>query len=130
MGLTRIYIEQVRYLFPDILPENIITDGSEVLGSFIGTAETTERFAREKIAEWEKEINTLAGIAASDPQLAYSAYIYGTSRRWQFVTRTTPGEARAMKGLEELIRFKLIPAILVGHEVSNEMQKMLQRPRG
>ena len=79
MGLTRIYIEQVRYLFPDILPENIITDGSEVLGSFIGTAETTERFAREKIAEWEKEINALARIATSEHQLAYSAYICGTS---------------------------------------------------
>ena len=122
------YIDQARDLFPDILQENITTVGSEVLGSFIGTAEGTEGFVTEKIAEWKKDIDALASIAASEPQLAYSAYVYGTSRRWQFVCRTTPGVAAAMKGLEELIRTKLIPAILGGHDVTDEMRKILRLP--
>ena len=33
-----------------------------------------------------------------------------------------------MKSLEELIRSKLIPAILGGHDVSGEMWKFLQLP--
>ena len=58
---------------------------SKVSGSFIGTPEATEAFVKSQIEEWEKDINALAAIAASEPQLAYSAYVYGTSHRWQFV---------------------------------------------
>ena len=85
--------ERARELFPDV---NITTEGRKFLGSFIGSAEATTAFVNSKIEEWEKDILALAKIAEYEPQLAYSAYIYGTSRRWQFVCRTTPGIAEAM----------------------------------
>ena len=120
------YIDQARELFPDI--RNITVDGHEFLGSFIGTTDATDMFVKKKIDEWERDIDALVKIAASEPQLAYSAYIYGTSRRWQFVCRTTPGVANAMKKLEHLVRTKLIPAIMGGREVADEMRKILQLP--
>ena len=43
--------------------------------------EGKEKFVKEKIQEWEKDIIALTKIAEYEPQLAYTAYIYGTSRR-------------------------------------------------
>ena len=119
------YEEHARELFPGI---KITTAGRRFLGSFIGTPEATEDFVSTQITDWEKDIKALAEIAVSEPQLAYSAYIYGTSRRWQFVCRTTPGIADSMKRLEELIRTKLLPAVIGGQEISDELRAILQLP--
>ena len=111
-------------LFQDIN----ITDGRKFLGSFIGNAERTAMFVEEKIKEWEKNIEALIEIAKSEPQLAYSAYVFGTSRRWQFVCRTTPNISEPLKKLESVIREKLIPAILGGRNTSDEMRKLYALP--
>ncbi len=70
--------ERAQQLFPNI---NVTAKGHEFLGSFIGTSESTNAFVKQKIAKWEKDVDALVKIAASEPQLAYSAYVYGTSRR-------------------------------------------------
>ena len=61
--------------------------------------------------------------------MAYSAYIYGTSKRWQFVCRTTPGIACSLKRLvmEEKIKEQLIPAI-IGRDISNELRNVFSLP--
>ena len=86
------------------------------------------RHDQDKIKEWEKDIDALAEIAISEPQLAYAAYIYGTSRRWQFVCRTTPGISEVMVNLETLIRKKLLPAILGCDHISDQLRVILQLP--
>ena len=50
------------------------------------------------IKEWTEDIEALAKIAEYDPQLVYTAYVFGTSRRWQYVCRTTP----KISGLKKL----------------------------
>ena len=119
------YEERARELFSDV---NITTEGRKFLGSFIGSPEAARAFIADKIVEWEKDITALTQIAKYEPQLAYSAYIYGTSRRWQFVCRTTPGISEAMQSLEALIRDQLMPAIMGGHEVSDELRMILNLP--
>ena len=117
--------DRAREIFPDI---KITTDGRKFLGSFIGSAVATNTFVGDKIAEWEKDVKALAKIAETEPQLAYSAYIYGTCRRWQFVCRTTPGIAEAFYPLEQMIRNTLIPAFMGGREVSEELRMILSLP--
>ena len=73
-------------------------------------------------------LDALAEIAKSEPQLAYKAYVSGTSRRWQFVCRTTPGIAEQMKDLEDQIKEKLIPAILGGRQPSALMRSIYSLP--
>ena len=119
------HLDQAKQLFPDI---TITTDGHRALGSFIGTPEATDAFVREKVSEWERDIKDLAEIAESEPQLAYTAYVYGMSRRWQFICRTTPKISESMKSLEELIRSSLIPAIIGVPAVSDEMRLLLSQP--
>ena len=95
------YEERARELFSDV---NITTEGRKFLGSFIGSPEAARAFIADKIVEWEKDITALTQIAKYEPQLAYSAYIYGTSRRWQFVCPTTPGISEAIQSLKAFIR--------------------------
>ena len=119
------HLLQAQQLFPDV---NITTDGHAFLGSFIGAPEATEKFVNEKIDEWSKDIDALVEIAQSEPQLAYSAYVFGSARRWQFVCRTTPGISQHLKRLEDQIKEKLIPAILGGRQVSDEQRQIFSLP--
>ena len=89
------YLLQAQELFPDV---NVTIDGHKYLGSLIGNEESTKIFLlRNKSKEWAKDIDALAEIAESDPQLVYNAYVFGTSRRCQFVCRTTQGIADYLK---------------------------------
>ena len=54
----------------------------------------------------------LAKIAKTEPQLAYAAYVYVMSKKWSFVTRTTPNILEHLKRLEYHIKETLIPAIV------------------
>ena len=85
-------------------------------------------FIDEQVEEWTKDIEALVEIARSEPQLAYCAYIFGTSKRWQFVCRTTPGVGIHLQKLEDLIRSKLIPAIVGIEFISDEMRKIFSLP--
>ena len=86
--------EEARKMFPGITVSSV---GHRYLGSYIGTEEGKEKFTQQKIVDWEEDIKALSEIAATEPQAAYSAFIYGTSRRWLFVARSTP---RVAEGLE------------------------------
>ena len=119
------YLERATEIFHDV---NVTTDGHRYLGSFIGTEAATDAFVKEKVSEWEKDILHLAKIAKNEPQLSYAAYIFGVSKRWQFICRTTPGVSNAMKGLENSIRRTLIPAIIGQQEISDELRGILKLP--
>jgi hypothetical protein len=119
------HLERANALFPDV---KITTVGHEFLGSYIGTEEGSIDFVDQKISEWEKDIDALVEVANYEPQLAYIAYVFGTSRRWQFLCRTTPGIAASLGRLEDLIKGKLIPAIFGGRVISDELRKVCCLP--
>ena len=117
--------ERARALFPDI---NVTSEGRRCLGSFIGNEAATRKYVKDQIEEWKADINDLANIAETEPQLAYSAYVYGTSHRWQFLCRTTPHISEYLAELEDIIKEKLIPALLGGRPISNEMRRIFSLP--
>ena len=82
------YYEKAKQLFPDV---NITDKGHRYLGSYIGCESGLEEFVRGEMESWKEDIEGLCKIALSEPQLAYSAFLYGTSKRWNFLARTTPG---------------------------------------
>ncbi len=61
----------------------------------------------------------MSDIAAREPQAAYAAFIYGTSKRWLFVARTTPNIADYLKHLDWLINETFIPAIIDKEYIHN-----------
>ena len=119
------HYERAMQVFSDV---NVTTEGHAFLGSFIGSSAGAQKFVDDQVKEWTTDIQALVKIAEYDPQLAYSAYVFGTSHRWQFVCRTTPNISGALQKLEDLIRTKLIPAITGKEFCSDEMRAILRLP--
>ena len=62
--------------------------------------------------EWCTDLRQLTEIATHEPQVAYSAFVYGLSKRWNYVCRTTPDISERMRPLEHVTKEEFIPAIL------------------
>ena len=119
------YFETAKVMFPDI---KITVEGHKYLGSFIGSDEGKCTFVENEVKEWITDIKELARIAKSEPQLAYAAYVYGTSKRWSFLCRTTPDVAAQMKLLEHHIKETLIPPIIGRDYISDESRRIFSLP--
>ena len=100
--------ERARQMFPNL---QVTFVGQRYLGSFIGTAEGKEKFVGEKVKEWCADLRQLAEIATREPQAAYSAFIFGLSKRWNYVCRTTPDINHLLRLLEHEIKETFIPAL-------------------
>ena len=121
--------EEFKELAEEHLPDvNITTVGRKLLGSFLGKDEGLVTHVEKQIAKWSEDINELIEIAKFEPQLAYAAYIFGTSKRWQFLCRTTPGIGSLLKPLEDLIDEKLIPALVGEHNYSQHLRGVFALP--
>ena len=103
------YLEKARRLFPEVKVTDV---GRKYLGSFIGTEEGKSKFVESKVKEWMTDIDDISKIAAREPQVAYAAFTYGLSKRWNYVCRTTPNIAEQLKHLEFKIQETFIPALL------------------
>jgi hypothetical protein len=103
------YLNEAKRLFPKL---NVTDMGHKYLGSYIGTDEGKNLFVESKVNEWITDIEDISKIAAREPQVAYSAYIYGLSKRWNYVCRTTPNIVAQLKKLEFKIQDTFIPALL------------------
>ena len=115
------YQDEAKSLFPDV---NITTEGQRYLGSFIGTEEGKRQFVKNEVQKWAEEISTIADIGRTEPQLAYSAYTVGISKRWSYLLRTTPDIADLLEPIKETITRDLLPAI-TGQAVINEKLRSL-----
>ena len=120
------YEEKAKNMFPSDI--NITSIGHRYLGSYIGTEAGKKEFIDEQITEWEKDITSLSDIAQREPQLAYSAFVYGTSKRWTFVARTTPGISENLKHLDWLINETFVPAIVGKEYISDTMHDVFTLP--
>ena len=107
---------------------NITTVGRKYLGSFIGTNAGKNEFMKEQLKDWEKDLISLADTGTREPQLAYAAYIFGTSKRWKFVARTTPGVAEHFKHLDWLTNEQFLPRITGKEFFTDDMKEIFSLP--
>ena len=95
-------------LFPGI---KVTAEGHRYLGSFIGTKSATESYVATKVKEWVQDIEDISRAALSEPQLAYAGFYYGTTKKWNYLLRTTLGIASLLEPIERAIVDSLLPAI-------------------
>ena len=69
----------------------------------------------------------LITIAKTEPQLAYSSFTFGLSKRWLHVMRTTPCIADLLKPLEEVISKEFLPCI-VDHNLDDTLREVIALP--
>ena len=72
------HVEKAKLLFPDV---KVTVEGHKYLGSFIGSDSGKQKFVESKVDEWISDIQSLAKIGKTEPQMAYSAYVYGLSKK-------------------------------------------------
>ena len=101
--------EEAQKVFPEL---NITAVGHKYLGSYIRSKEGTIEFVESKVKEWIEDVKELSDIATREPQIAFAAFIYGLSKRWNYVCRTTPDISQPLKRLEVVIQETFLPAIL------------------
>ncbi len=112
-------------MFPDV---NVTMKGHRYLGSYIGQETGLAEFVESEIVDWKSDITGLTEIASSEPQLAYSAFIYGASKRWNFLARTTPKVSELLYKLEYHIKDTFIPAILGRLYVPDTLRSIFELP--
>jgi hypothetical protein len=89
----------------------ITTEGRKYLGSPIGTKEFVKSFVADMVSDWEKELVDLTQISKKEPQVCYAAYIFGLSKRWLYIMRTTSEIAELFEPLESCISEQFLPTL-------------------
>ena len=72
------FLTSAQKMFPDV---KVTAKGHRYLGSYIGDTSGLKEFVDEELQSWKEDIEGLTKIASSEPQLAYSAFVYGASKR-------------------------------------------------
>ena len=106
---------------------NIIEDGKPYLGSCIGNDAFVKAFVDIKVREWKAELQELAKIAITEPQCAYFGFITSLSKKWLYLSRTTPKIAEYLQPLEKAISEIFIPA-LVGRTITPLERQIFSLP--
>ena len=97
------------------------------MGAVIGSSDFKKSYVSNKIQKWTDDVLELTKIAKDEPQAVYSCFTKAIAHRWSYVQRTIPGIDRLFIPLEEVIRERLIPAI-VGRKVSDIERRILALP--
>ena len=93
-------LEDARHIFQG-LSIQITTEGQRYLGASVGSSTFKEAY-----------VENLCNIAESQPQAAYSAFIFGFVHKFTYYLRTIPDIAQLLLPIEQFIASKLIPSLL------------------
>ena len=80
---------------------SITTEGKRYLGAALGSTSFIEEFVKNKVEEWNVEIEMLANVAGSQPQAAYAAFIHGTCNKWKYLCRIVPHCGSLLQPIED-----------------------------
>ena len=103
------------------------TSGKRHLGSAIGSEDFRTEYVTKKVASWCEEVEKLTEFAKSQPHAAFASYIHGEQHRFTYFMRTIPGMEAYLKPLDDVITYKLLPAIL-GAGVSETERQLYSLP--
>ena len=103
----------------------ITTEGKRHLGAVVGTDENKKKYINDKFSEWKKETNMLTDIVTIHSQAAYTAYVTSYQDNLTFLLRTIPNIKDQFKRIDEVVRHKLILAIIGDHIINDAERVML-----
>ena len=106
----------------------ITVTGQRHLGAVIGSNTDKERYVKEKVTEWIKEVRKLSEIAKTEPHAAYTAFTFGLKHKWNYILRTIPGITELLQPFEDCIRNEFMVGIFNGHICSDDERDLLALP--
>ena len=67
-------------------------------------------------------------IATSQPQAAYSSLTFSIKHKWSYLMRTTKDISASLQPVEDVIRHKVLPAILGKRAINNAERQLFALP--
>ena len=83
------------------------------MGAVVGSERLKDDYVSNKVEKWVQDIEQLSNIAKEEPQSALSSFTRAIFHRWIYVKRTVPCTGHLFQPLENAIREKVIPALVV-----------------
>ena len=105
----------------------IVETGARHLGAAIGDQSFIRHYVEQKVQKWCSELKTLAEFSRTEPQAAYSAFVFGFRGKWNFLQRTVPNCAHLFQPLEELMKTTFLPQ-LTGRTLTNLERDLMSLP--
>ena len=109
------------------LTVNITAEGKIHLGAVIGSREYRDRYVKDLVKVWDKQLTILSTIAKTQPQAAYLAFASGFKSKLYFL-RTIPNIRHLLLPVERTIRNKFIPAVTGCHICSDKERVLISLP--
>ena len=107
---------------------NITTEGKRHLGAVVGTLAYKIEYVRNLVDEWINELKNLNKAAKVEPQLAYSAYIFGFQHKYTYFLRTLPHISTELKRLDQAIDEHFLKPILDNYEFNYSERQWYSLP--
>ena len=79
----------------------ITTEGQRHLDAIIGSVEYKKTYVTALVDDWKQQLKTLAMIAETEPQAAYSAFVGGFEGKLTYFMRTIPELDEFLKPIED-----------------------------
>eukprot|EP01002_Notosolenus_urceolatus_P004535 NODE_219_length_2456_cov_28.544661_g170_i0.p1 GENE.NODE_219_length_2456_cov_28.544661_g170_i0~~NODE_219_length_2456_cov_28.544661_g170_i0.p1 ORF type:complete len:706 (+),score=136.49 NODE_219_length_2456_cov_28.544661_g170_i0:106-2118(+) len=102
--------------------------GRRYLGGGIGGRGFRKKYVEEKVRAWCRELLTVSEMAKVNPQAAHCLLTKGVVAKWRFLMRTTEADATWFQPMEELLRHKVLPALLGASDISDDLRARLELP--
>ena len=98
---------------------------SRYLGAYQGPQVELEAWVKPQVEAWAHGVRVLAKISRQHPHSAYTSLGMLLQLEWQYLQRTVPRVGTLMGPIEEALREKNPPLLLVGEEITADFQKIL-----
>ncbi|XP_066919036.1 uncharacterized protein [Clytia hemisphaerica] len=121
------YLDEAEEIFRETNIQ-VSKDGERHLGAVIGSINFKDRYCKEIVDKWCKELTLLSEIAVTQPQSAYTCYTSGYQHRFSYFLRTIPEMENYLTPIETIVRHQLIPAITGGKIVNDLERDLLSLP--
>ena len=106
----------------------ITVEGKRHLGAVVGSSSFKTEYVRQLIDGWIDELKNLNKIAKVEPQIAYSAYIFGFQHKYTYFLRTIPDISTDLKRLDQAIDEQFLKPIMDNYEFNYSERQWYSLP--
>ena len=107
----------------------ITKQGRRHLGAALRTSQFRNEYIMEKINKWVAELHVLSEIAKIESQAAYTCFLSGYKRKFNYYMRTIPGIGKLLRKVDEVILTEFVTAITGGTFITENDRKLLSLAR-
>ena len=90
---------------------DITTEGKRHRGGVLGSQKYKDKYCKEKVAGWQKELETLSEILKSQPQAAYTAHTKRYRSKFTYFMRTIDSFEDYVEPIHKILHDIFLPTI-------------------